>query len=531
MKKTKHFFDLTIFKYALLAPLKRFDFYLVFLLTLITTSVIFFLSELFGMGTILVVQTFMIITINSMLLSCTFINDRDTDVINMELRKGRNTKQAYFSRWMANKVYSFALNIIPWFIFVMKLVATQSTLLNNYIYIIFLVLTFDVLYSSIFLLVFSLGFKRAVGIAVGIAYVGSTFMYTTPFFKGVYSATQRTLLAKNNIYQSLVSDKTLELYTVENSLMQQLFLNAKLYNELEDDQSQVGFAVKSFTAGILLEADVKELLSNLVVNGTEKTINYKPEARDLMLYKLNEIVIADKSLSMDYSKSIYTRANAKSSERNFSLAELKKVITIINKQYQATYAGVTELNDFILDFVQAEIFTSGFSQEMNYDLTYNSNSDLSIINQNLEKLTLQTPVGLKIWNETIAKMLYQANQAQKIEVGSQKDVWAIRSVNYFAPFFMAYESSMYMNQYLKPIYLFGPQQSNALQAVFYYKGNKYFNTTRATSPFGEVVVGETSNKKVYGQVFNVIVYTIFLLSVGLGLTWYGSRRFEKTTRR
>gem|GEM_PF-5648262 len=86
-----------------------------------------------------------------------FIEDRNRGLLNMELRKGRNSIQIMISRFIANKVITLTMSIIVLLSLIIFLAIIQPRELNNLPLIIFLILPLEFLGVGLFLIFFSFG--------------------------------------------------------------------------------------------------------------------------------------------------------------------------------------------------------------------------------------------------------------------------------------------------------------------------------------------------------------------------------------
>ncbi|ARU92228.1 hypothetical protein SCLARK_001781 [Spiroplasma clarkii] len=353
----------------------------------------------------------------------------------------------------------------------------------------------------------------------------------------LFSNKELEMFVPQNIRTSLITDKVFEYYQVDDSLINKLLTESHYYNDYvvaEDEENQLSKWLP-LALGLLNQSDIdhlSELLELIQDSENPIVLELSEDFKNTELYKINQDLIQEDTLSRDYGKSIYSWIPSSKAKAAFTLEELDKVIALINSKYGQDHPGVDNFNQFVRDFVVSEMNSNFYP--ISYDL---SNFDvreygvIGYINKSLNETT-ETPVGLKVWNEAIAKLVYQANSAYKIEIYNTLTLAKARTILSLLPWIMTAEISANPNRLLNKLDHYVDNNYGAgVNFATYYRGNRFYNENASEGSFNQIALNTTKNKKVYGTTYSSVAYHIALFIIGIVLLWLGSRFFEKNIRK
>lgn len=553
MLKSKSFFDWTVFKNSFLRSIKYiwsivamifFSFFIFALFIMFAPSIregedlpIFY--PIFGM-----VWLFLLLTFDSIDLANVFIEDRNRGLLNMELRKGRNSNQIMISRFIANKVITLTMSVIVLLSLIIFLAIIRPGELNSLPLIIFLILPLEFLGVGIFLFFFSFGFNKIASFAFQLYFSLFSWLFFQPanwIFLSVLSQTTTSLspFVVETMRAALIADETLDLaytsqenelnsfayqlvneaYLLDNFLInaesQSFTLNNRNEEELEIQNRVLAFALP---LGILNADDANQLFNN-----NDALINViNPNFEDSLLYRLNNYVIDNPALSTSFSNSVYGPDGWARSNVQYTLNELKKTIEIINTWSDThNIVGAREFNQLLLRIARTEIGAAGdrnipidyslsplyhISQQQTPDMNY-----LTQLNLNINDNQINTQVGLKLWNETVIKMLYQASITRWNPINLSQTLAISRTLLYLIPGTASSEIARNPNQHLDPFERFvEARTASGLMFSNYFRGNRFININGNQESFTNINIYRTDISNTIGMTFSHIGYIIFL---------------------
>jgi len=555
MLKRKNFFDWIIFKNAFLRSIK-YIWNIVFIV--IFSSVILFIFvwfapsvrerenlplfySMFGMFWL-----FLLLTFDSTDLANIFIEDRNRGLLNMELRKGRNSIQIMISRFIANKVITLTMSIIVLLSLIIFLAIIQPRELNNLPLIIFLILPLEFLGVGLFLIFFSFGWNKTAQFVFQVYFSLFSWMCFQPANWMLLAAIGQTNsnslspFVVETMRAALIADETLDLayssqenelnsfayhlideaYLLDDFLInaenQSFTLNNINKEELETPNRALAFALP---LGILNADDVNQLFND---DSIVKIIN--PNFENSLLYRLNNYVIDNPVLSTSFSNSVYGLAGSSRSNVQYTLNELKKTIEIINAwSDNHNIVGAREFNQLLLRIARTEIGAAGDRNipidyslsplyHIHHQQTPSMNDYLTQLNLNINDNQINTQVGLKLWNETVMKMLYQASITRLNPIDSlNQTLTLIRTFLYLIPGTMASEIARSPNQHQDPFEKFVAAKTlSGFNFSNYFRGNRFININSNQESFTNVNIYQTEISNTIGMTFSHIGYMIFL---------------------
>ncbi|AXK51538.1 hypothetical protein [Spiroplasma alleghenense] len=537
-------FDKTIFKYsfkrtALNIPI------------LVCTSVLLIFSIILSSLLVTMGQTyvfaiilfFIFLTINLTVfnlvnLSKIFLTDMELGVMNLEIRKGRNNKAIFWSRLFSNLIVSVAIIATYMIIFIIILAIKNPSELKNFPMMFFLIIPLNLIIVGTFLLIFSF---RKFKLAIALSTLISVLIIPSPLLgmtASIFINEDSQLNLQNDIaIFSNIRNQTLNLLKNGNEVVDRVLNEANLLNDLFElgEESPIltkqELMITSLNSGIYNIEDLK-IAYKKPENENHLEGDFPKGIKDTLLIKVNSEIIGESesnNLSRNYKESFYLNQPFNNKQFQFTKNEFEKTINLINgMDLGFSKNHMKEFNKLVYTFGINQIWNSRstnqiFNNEVMEFIFPTINDQLTPkLHDFLKKGEINTPVGLRVWNQAVAQIFSAALYQE--DLGYEKlNIAKVNAYNFFFPWAMTYETIVNPNPFLNDFQILrnNKNETASFSTYIFDNGHKYINIAESEDleysgyaiPGVEIVESKQISKS--NKLFNKIGYEAFLLATSL----------------
>ncbi|PPE04731.1 hypothetical protein EELLY_v1c04110 [Entomoplasma ellychniae] len=487
-------------------------------------------------------------------LDALFCEDFNKGIMNLERRKGSNYLEIFFNRLIANKTltisYLFILSIIMLIVCSIKIPYEM----NNYPFIVFVLLPIDFLITAVFLFVFAF-LKNKITLSVSsLFFILCLFL---PLF-GMGSVllipkelrTSPTLPDTTSLYVEYDTDQAFKAGIEKDSLAERILnegfhsnqiLNKKFIGEDQTIAKKTGFDKYSFFIiknGIY---DIKTINKVFSEDDDEKeTLEINDEFKDTMMYKINERIYEKKhlfeSLSTDYKNSLNVIEVVNKNNFSFLLKEIEKVSKIIENEFFNSESQ--KWNEIIINFAKRVLINNStfplnsspkfYTQNISRQLEIWDNRDWNNkLNDYAQKGEVQIPVGLQAWNQLSNLIAINTLMKTKPNDFEKDEISSIKKYIYVLPGILIYSSIVSPNFFVDDW-----QKIKNFENFFYYwifanysVNSNFINSSEEESnqilEFKPLQIVPNLNKSIIKNFYNPVVYQLVLILISATVIGFG----------
>ncbi|PPE06734.1 hypothetical protein [Mesoplasma corruscae] len=490
-------------------------------------------------------------------LDALFCEDFNKGIMNLERRKGSNYWEIFFNRLLANKTltisYLFILSLIMLIVCSIKIPYEM----NNYPFIVFILLPIDFLITAVFLFVFAF-LKNKITLSVSSLFF-ILCLFLPLFGMGSILLIPKDILLSSSLVETISlnveydSDQSFKAGSEKDSLAQKILsegylsnqiLNKKYIGENQESGKKTGFDKYSFFIienGIYDIETINKVFSEDDVDDEKESLEINPEFKNTIIYKINEGIYNNKhlfdSLSTDYKNSVNVIDAFNKNNSSFLLKEIEKVSKIIENEFFNSESQ--KWNEIILNFAKRaftnnSIFSSNsppkfYSKNISSKLGIWGNRDWNNkLDGYAQKGEVQIPVGLQAWNQL--SNLIAINTLMKTRpINFDKDeISSIKKYIYVLPGILTYSSIISPNFFVEDWQKIKNFENFFWKWIFanYSVDSNFINSSEEEESnqilkFNPVQMVPSLNKSLIKNFYNPVVYQLVLVLISTIITGAG----------
>ncbi len=481
-------------------------------------------SWCWGLILVFLLATTGIMVFNIVNLNMIYSIDYEMGIMNLEMRKGRSKAAMFFSRILANKIYTLSVAVITFIVLLIFSSLVHSNQVGNWPLLVFLIIPLDFILTRIYLFFFAI-FKHKLAIGMSSLMIMVTFI--SPFTSMMIVTQNKAVNERSDVQEmtkSYLADSVLELYD-DNQLKKfaddsSVWLNLTNVKEGPHYNQNMNF----LGAGLVNLKDIKSIY-------TGDTLAYSDidQLKNTLLYQLNvdensEVAKVD---STAFNDSIYASGytNAKKAT---TLKYLQNVIDYVNSRPEADKA-LKQFNQLIMQFAKFTIKAPDNSSSPEYlqvetlwgSEVYNVGRDAT--KKYVATSAKHTGIGLMTWNKIATSLIANVKTYVAPSVANTKAIQM--GYSYGLPFLMTAQTIAIPNGAVNMLHYLrdANNESSSMPWLLYNNGSRWVdqNANEKEPSTEPMQVKKISNTKPVSKLYSVAGYELTLLCIGVGLVLIG----------